>query len=165
MDFERLYMQCVSQMRQTAERSVAILEEEERNNPQKLVGHGDMNHHNVVWTQQGFRMIHFENAAYTWGMADLANYTRKMLEKNGWDAELGAEIIHSYEKARPLGEAEYRQLHGLLLFPEKFWKLTNHYMNSSKVWIPEKDLEKLNKVIRQEEKRLIFAENLFSFLK
>lgn len=165
MDFERIYMQYVAQMLQTAERSVQILEQEEKNHPRKLIGHGDVNHHNLVWTQSGFRMIHFENASYTWGVADLANYMRKMLEKNGWDEELGAEIIRSYESARPLEEAEYRQLQGLLLFPEKFWKLTNHYMNSSKVWIPEKDIEKLNKVIRQEEKRLIFAENLFSILK
>ena len=59
-------------------------------------------------------------------------------------------------------EEEYDSLGGLLMFPEKFWKVANHYMSSNKAWIPEKDVEKLKKVMEQEALRLKFVENLFS---
>jgi hypothetical protein len=51
-----------------------------------------------------------------------------------------------------------------LLFPEKFWKIANHYYNTHKAWISGRDIEKLDKVIAQEENRIKFLENLFSFV-
>jgi hypothetical protein len=91
-------------------------------------------------------------------MTDLANFIRKMLEKNDWSDSLGIELISEYDGYRPLRVAEYRQLYGLLLFPEKFWKVTNHYMNSRKTWISERDIDKLKRIIEQEEKRLNFLD-------
>lgn len=161
-EFERLYMVHFQEMFTTAEYSCDILKEEAARPPQSLMCHGDCNHHNVVWSDGQWRMIHFENAVYSWAVWDLANYVRKMMEKNGWDEELGMEIVRGYDTVRPLEREGYLQLYGLLLFPEKFWKLTNHYMNSNKVWIPGRDIEKLEKVIAQEAKRLKFMENLFS---
>ena len=97
-------------------------------------------------------------------MTDLANFVRKMLEKNEWNKELGLSLISEYDRYRPMRKEEYQQLHALLLFPEKFWKVSNHYMNSRKTWISGRDIDKLKKVIEQEEKRLDFIENVFAFL-
>ncbi len=162
LEFERLYMAHFGEMFVTAENSCGILKEQAGRQPKSLICHGDCNHHNVVWTNDGWRIIHFENAVYSWAVWDLANYVRKMMEKNGWDEELGMELIKGYDRVRPLEKDGYLQLYGLLLFPEKFWKITNHYMNSNKAWIPGRDIEKLEKVITQESKRLKFMENLFS---
>ena len=41
-------------------------------------------------------------------------------------------------KMRPLGDAEFENFCIRLAYPEKFWKLANHYFNSRKTWIPEK---------------------------
>ena len=46
-------------------------------------------------------------------------------------------------------------------FPEKFWKISNHYYNSNKAWVSGRDIEKLEKVIEQEAKRLTFLEKAF----
>lgn len=164
MEFERFYMEYCPQMLLSAQRSIEILEQQVKGTPKCIVCHGDCNQHNMVWAGDGWRLIHFENAVYSWAVWDLVNYLRKMLEKNGWDVELGLEMVRAYDRVRTLGEEGYRQLYGLLLFPEKFWKVTNHYMNSNKAWIPARDIEKLEKVIMQEPKRLNFAENLFSNL-
>ena len=99
---------------------------------------------------------------YRWCILDLANFIRKMQEKNDWDIHVGLEMIESYTKVRKIRQEEYEKLYSLLLFPEKFWKVANHYMNSRKSWISERDIEKLKKVIEQEAKRLKFMENLFS---
>ena len=88
------------------------------------------------------------------------NKTMKLLEKNDWNPALGKSLIGEYEKQRNLGSAELQFLGALLLFPERFWKVTNHYMNSKKAWVSQRDIEKLRKAIGQEKVRLEFAEML-----
>ena len=144
--------------RKTAEKSLELLQEEFDQPARSVICHGDFNQHNVLLSNGKYRIVHFENIQYNWAMADLANFIRKMLEKNDWSDSLGIELISEYDGSRPLRVAEYRQLYGLLLFPEKFWKVTNHYMNSRKTWISERDIDKLKRIIEQEEKRLNFLD-------
>lgn len=159
-EFEQIYMRQFDYYRKLAEASFAMLEE---NESEALICHGDFNQHNVVRCGEQYGIINFENFEYNWPMVDLSNFVRKMLEKNEWKEDVGRELIAEYSKYRPLQSGEYKQLSGLLLFPEKFWKVTNHYMNSRKTWISGRDIDKLRKVIEQEEKRLKFVENVFSF--
>ena len=159
-EFEQIYMNHFEHYRKLAEISFVMLEE---NDARCFICHGDFNQHNVVICDGQCRLVNFENFEYNWPMVDLSNFVRKMLEKNEWKEDVGRELIAEYGKYRPLQSDEYKQLSGLLLFPEKFWKVTNHYMNSRKTWISGRDIDKLKKVIEQEEKRLKFVENVFSF--
>jgi hypothetical protein len=84
-----------------------------------------------------------------------------MMEKNNWNRELGMRLIASYDRIRPIGEEEYRRLYVLLLFPEKFWKLANHYLSSHKAWVSGRDIEKLDRIMEQEGRREEFLQNLF----
>lgn len=161
-EFEQIYMRYFESMHETAEKSCEILHRQAEKEAAYMVCHGDCNQHNIVWIEGRWQLIHFENVAYSWAMWDLSTYIRKMMEKNGWNEELGMAMIQEYHRIRPFSKEEYQQLCGLLLFPEKFWKVANHYMSSNKAWIPEKDIEKLKKVIEQEIHRLKFVENLFS---
>lgn len=162
-EFEQIYMKNFEHNRKSAEDSLVLLEEQ--GEVDCLYCHGDYNQHNVLLANGRYRIVHFENLHYNWAMIDLANFVRKMLEKNAWEEKLGIELLAEYHHYRPIGREEFQQLCGLLLFPEKFWKVTNHYMNSRKAWISERDIEKLKTVIEQEERRLKFMENLFSFVK
>jgi len=161
-EFERIYLSSYESMFQIAKKSISMLEQEQNDSPRCCICHGDYNQHNVVSSDEKWRIINFENFVYRWSILDLANFMRKMQEKNNWDIAFGSELLESYVRIRPLSSVEYEKLHGLLLFPEKFWKVTNHYMNSRKSWISEKDNEKLKKVIGQEAKRLKFTQNVFS---
>ena len=127
-------------------------------------GHGDCNQHNMLRTAQGVRLVNYENLFYGEQMVDLANYLRKILEKNSWSTDMGKHILEAYEKQRKLCKEEKQLLHVLLLFPEKFWKVSNHYSNSHKAWVSGRDIEKLNRLIAAEPAREHFLENLFSFL-
>ncbi len=164
-EFEQLYMRNFEHNRKSAEDSLAILTALKAERTGSLFCHGDFNQHNILFCNGKYRIAHFENFSYGWAMTDLANYLRKMLEKNDWNTKIGMELIAEYDSYRHMEKIEYQQLYGLLLFPEKFWKVTNHYMNSRKTWISGRDIDKLVKVIEQEEKRLDFMENLFAFLK
>lgn len=45
----------------------------------------------------------------------LANYLRKILEKNSWSTDMGKHILEAYEKQRKLCKEEKQLLHVLLL--------------------------------------------------
>ena len=163
-EFEQIYMREYQRMLESAENSINILQSQAEKGVECICCHGEYNQHNVVWTGEGWRIVHFENFVYTWQMVDLANFLRKIMEKNNWDIELGLDFLQVYHKESELSRDKCWQLYGLLLFPEKFWKITNHYINSRKAWISERDIEKIKKVVIQEEVRLKFMENLFSIL-
>ena len=160
-EFEQIYMKYFSQMLSTAEESITCLEKKEGEVGESGICHGEVNQHNIIHANGRWYMIHFENCSYSWRITDLANFLRKMMEKNNWDIELGLELIKSYDSHYELHAEELQKLYGILLFPEKFWKITNHYINSRKTWISERDIDKLKKVIEQENQRINFVQNLF----
>ena len=59
-----------------------------------------------------------------------------------------------------LSDARLNYLKLRLAYPEKFWKIANHYYNSRKSWIPDKNMEKLQILIGQEEKKEEFLRGL-----
>lgn len=161
--FERGFQEQYPRYIADAKRSLELLNSEQHE-ARYLLCHGDFNQHNAVRTPEGFRIINFENMCYNPALSDLANFLRKMLEKNNWSLELGMRLIEEYRRLRPLPPEEVRQLYVLLLFPEKFWKISNHYANSHKAWVSERDIDKLERMVRQENARSLFLENLFSII-
>jgi CotS family spore coat protein len=130
----------------------------------RTICHGAFHQHNVVRTPQGMRIVNFEMMCWNEPVVDLANFVRKMMEKNQWDVALGLELMESYDRSRALSDGEWQLLGRILLFPEKFWKISNHYYNSHKAWVSERDIQKFRQIIAAEPKRARFLENLFSFL-
>ena len=123
--------------------------------------HGDLQHHNTLLGKEGIFFINFEKFVLDSPMRDLGLFFRKMMEKNNWSKELGLYILDCYEKQRILSQEEKYQLYYRLSYPEKFWKIANFYFNSPKAWIPEKNTEKLEKVLKQEEEKFLFLESNF----
>lgn len=115
--------------------------------------HGAYNQHSVIFAKQGIAIVGLERFAYDLQIRDLANFVRKMMEKNNWDVQLGMALIEAYNEIHTLKEQEKQYLSFFLAYPEKFWKLANHYNNAHKSWLSERNVEKLEKVILQEEKR------------
>lgn len=131
---------------------------------QMLWCHGNVNHHNFLFEEENVYLVNFESAFLGYYEVELASYLRKILEKNNWSYEVGKELIELYNNRRKMTEDSLRRIYFLLLFPEKFWKVANHYGNSKKVGLMERDLEKLNKVLLQEKDRNYFLERLFEFI-
>lgn len=114
--------------------------------------HGDYNYHNLIMTGRGTATIGFEKAGYGIQLLDLTYFMRKTLEKNGWSRRAGEAVIKGYDKVNTLSEEELGFVGIILAYPEKYWKLMNHYINKKKSWMPAKNLEKL-KDVRSLEKR------------
>ena len=105
--------------------------------------HGNYNQHNVYFL--GRRQIftsNFEKCGYDIQINDLYQFVRK--------------IMDAYSRERPLDDREIAYLKIRLSYPEKFWKVANQYYNCRKSCASWKSMEKLEKLVFQEEKRRIF---------
>lgn len=122
--------------------------------------HGNYNYHNIIFAKNKIAVVNFDKSGSGILIKDLYLYFRKVMEKYDWENTLGHEIIDTYNKVRAIPSKEYDILKIMLMYPEKFWKLVNHYYNSNKAWIPDKNLEKLNKVCHQQKRKEEFISHM-----
>lgn len=127
----------------------------------KAYCHGDYQYHNVLCDQKGWYLINFERCVKDDPVRDLHLLMRKLLEKGNWSIPLGERLLKEYERIRPLSAISLIDLHYRLKYPEKFWKIANFYYNSGKAWIPEKNMEKLEKLMAREKEKKEFLEEVF----
>lgn len=156
-DFEIVFSKNYAVFYHQAEEVIALQKEElvsyQEKDERYGICHGDFNQHNIIFSANGTAILNFEKAIYDVQISDLGNFIRKILEKHDWNMELGMDMLLTYHKVRQPSPDEMRQLYIRLAYPEKFWKISNHYYNSSKAWVCGRNLEKLNKVIQQNEAR------------
>jgi len=123
--------------------------------------HGDYQYHNIIRCQDGWHVLNFEKMLKDGPMGDVYLFMRKVMEKNSWQITLGKEMLSAYDVIRIMDEHDRKDLYHRFAYPEKFWKIANFYYNSGKAWIPEKNLEKLEKVISQEKEKQAFLREIF----
>lgn len=122
--------------------------------------HGEYIHHNILVGNGKMAVINFERFALDVQVNDLYLFLRKIMEKQNYDGRLGTRILKAYDKVCPLSREEREYLSIRIRYPEKFWKLANYYYNTNKAWIPGKHMEKLEKFLSQQEKRVSFSEEI-----
>lgn len=122
--------------------------------------HGDYNHHHIVFLDQEIGTTNFAKCRFDMQILDLGQFLRKIMEKQNWDLKLADRMLNVYAGKKGLSEQERRILYLHLAYPEKFWKLANHYYGSRKVWIPARYLQKLELLNSQQEQRKRFLKLL-----
>lgn len=158
--YEKAYGYFYEQANQIEEYEKSLCLREEASKLQLC--HGDYHHHNVYDCGQRSHIRHYERMRMDHPMSDLAKYMRKVLEKNKWNAKLGMSMLEMYERLIPLSREEKMQLYVRLAYPEKFWKIANHYNNSKKAWASKRDGEKLRHLLGVEQSRQEFLEILYN---
>lgn len=123
--------------------------------------HGDYQHHNLLFGDSP-AAVNFEKFALDCQMRDLYLFLRKLLEKTNWSVPLARGLLDVYSREKKLTAADMLQLYYRFAYPEKFWKVANFYFNSQKSWIPDRNMEKLEKVLAQENIKKAFLEQTFS---
>ena len=136
------------------------LKEEKAEDGSAVLCHGDFQYHNVLFCESGVRLMNFEKCIWDDRSRDIYHFSRKMLEKSNWSPETGEALLGAYEKELALEPEEMRQLYYRFSYPEKFWKVVNYYYNRGKAFIPDKNREKLEVLLEQEERRGTFIKNV-----
>ena len=128
--------------------------------------HGAYHYHNVlILPDYSVATVNFESLCYQPYLLDFYLFLRKTLEKNHYDYAFFEAGISGYSIYRHLTEKDFLFLYLLFLYPEKFWKISNQYYNHRKSWIPPRTLEKLQKVLAQNEERHSFLKQFADFLR
>lgn len=134
--------------------------------------HGEYTQHNVIFmdklaeegdgyegdAKRSIAVTGFEKAGVGVQISDLYHFTRKTMEKNMWDAELGMRMIDAYVNKIDVKKEEMLTLYALFVFPDKLWKITDYYYNRRKAWISARMLAKLEKLVECEPMRREFLE-------
>lgn len=102
----------------------------------------------------------FEKSYIGLQITDLYQFVRKVMEKNDWDILYGSNMIEAYDRVKPISKEELNILYLLLLYPEKFWKITNFYFNGKKSWVSGRNIQKLNNIGEQNAKKEMFLQKL-----
>lgn len=127
----------------------------------KIFCHGDYQYHNILHCDKEWFIINFEKCIKDDPIRDLYLFLRKLLEKSNWSVELGRSLLAEYEAIRPISAISRIDLYYRLAYPEKFWKIANFYYNSGKAWIPERNQQKLEKLLIQEKEKQQFLDEVF----
>jgi CotS family spore coat protein len=156
--FENRYLESVDWFLEKGEDVVCKLESSgygtlrEQARKEGHVCHGEYNQHNILLLEDKEAVTNLDKWNFDVQMADLYQFMRKIMEKNDWNSQLGQQMIAEYDKYSPLRAEEYQNLQLRFAYPEKYWKLANHYYTRKKAWISQKDLEKLETIIEQKQK-------------
>ena len=101
-------------------------------------------------------VVNFDRYKNECQISDLYQFIRKVMEKYNWENSVFYRLLDEYDRICPLSDEEMGLLMVLLSYPEKFWKVSNRYMNSRKCWISPANLEKLSKLITDEQEKQKF---------
>ena len=141
-EFFQQGQKAVEELRKTNYPSVFLQAVEDRK-----VCHGNYTYHNIIMLKQRSEDVsrfdgriattNFEKA-HRCSNIRLISINTKGHGKNDWNTDYGISIIKEYHMVKPISKDEFKTLYLLLLFPEKFWKVTNYYFNSNKSWVSRK---------------------------
>lgn len=156
--YDRFYSQAMEAAKQLSELDFDSIMKSCMENG--TVTHGSYTYHNIIVTSKGIFTTNFDKADVGLQVFDLYYFLRKVMEKNNWDIMLSNIILEEYLGSNGLSQDEQKLLYILMLYPEKFWKVTNYYYNGKKSWISGRTIQKLSCIQQQEELKNLFLQNL-----
>ena len=164
-DFEILFLECFSHFEEQAKKAESYLNEEtvqtlcERVLKEGMFCHGDCSHHNILLEEENVYIVNFEKFRQDIQVKDLTLFLRKVLEKNNWSKSLGMEILEAYQQILPFTKEEVMYICARLIYPEKFWKIANGYLNQRKSLPSKRQKEKLEILLASEQEREQFLKS------
>ncbi len=161
-EFELLFLRSYDRYLEQSAMAYSFLDKEclealgKKQQRERMIVHGECTHHNIIFTKEGVTFVNFEKMGAHLQTKDVYLFMRKILEKNDWSYDLGIKLLSAYEKKLPLEKSEKMYLYARFLYPEKFWKIANGYLNRRKSVPARRQQEKLESFEQKEEKRQLF---------
>ena len=166
-EFELLFLKYFDELYWWAETALCSLEESQYEQlyktsvEQDYLTHGEYNYHNILVVPEGIATTNFDRCKRNVQAEDVYYYLRKVMEKHSWNVRLCDCVLNAYCAVRPLSEREMEYIKIRLLYPEKFWKVTDSYYRSNKAWMPVKNIEKLRATISQMKEKMNLLNKIF----
>jgi CotS family spore coat protein len=121
--------------------------------------HHDYTYHNIIIdTNNRVNIIDFDYCKREVRIYDLANFLIKVLKRVQWNLEYCKLVIEGYNSVSPIKDEEYRVLFAFLVFPQRFWRLSNRYYYNEVNWGQNTFNKKMDELMAEQKVYLEFVE-------
>lgn len=164
--FDISYIQSIDFYKSLGKRAMAVMEDSKYldicgvTETEKSFCHHDYTYHNIIIdNDENVNVIDFDYCKKEVRIYDISAFMIKVLKRNDWDIEYVNLIIEAYNEITPLMDDEYRVLFGFLLFPQRFWRLSNRFYYNEVNWAQTTFSNKINDLIMEQSNYLKFLED------
>ena len=127
---------------------------------EKSFCHHDYTYHNIVIDSNDcYNVIDFDYCKREVRAYDISAFMIKVLKRVDWDIEYAQLILKAYNDVNELKEEEYRILYSFLVFPQRYWRLSNRYYYNEVNWPLNTFDNKMEELIAEQEKYISFIES------
>ncbi|BDR65876.1 hypothetical protein K144312032_01040 [Clostridium tetani] len=153
--YKDLGIRAINVLESSAYEDLCKISEEDKN-----FCHHDYTYHNIIIDEDdSINVIDFDYCKREIRAYDISSFMIKVLKRVDWDIEYAKLILESYNKEYPLREEEYRVLFAFLLFPQRFWRLSNRYFYNETNWATKSFDRKMSRLIDEQDAYMKFIEN------
>lgn len=156
MDFyKQLGKRAVEVMERSSYFDICRVTEEE-----KGFCHHDYTYHNIIIDKDNrVNIIDFDYCKKEVRAYDISAFMIKVLKKAEWNIKYANIIIDAYNEVSPLSTDEYRVLFSFLLFPQRFWRLSNRFYYNEVNWSQSTFNNKIEELSAESENYNKFIED------
>ena len=165
VDFDFNYLKHVQYFYDLGKRAMNVIKDSEYlelcrvTEEEKAFCHHDYTYHNIVVDENNkMNVIDFDYCKREVRSYDVSSFMIKVLKRVDWNIEYAKTIINAYNEVSPLKEEEYRVIFAFLLFPQRFWRLSNRFYYNEVNWTTNTFNNKLEELIAEREKYIDFIE-------
>lgn len=124
---------------------------------EKSFCHHDYTHHNIIIDDSNkINILDFDYCKREVRSYDISNFITKVLKKNNWDINICKSIIESYDKNLKLRYDDIFLIYGFLLFPQRFWRISNKYFYNDMLFRQNTFVNHFEKLINEREEYVEF---------
>lgn len=122
--------------------------------------HHDYTYHNIIINgDNNVNVIDFDYCKREIRVYDISNFMIKVLKRVDWNIEYAKVILDAYNSVSPLMEEEYKVLFAFLLFPQRFWRLSNRFYYNEVNWAQNTFNKKIDELMEEQKSYLKFIED------
>ncbi len=126
---------------------------------EKSFCHHDYTHHNIIIDNENkINVLDFDYCKREVRSYDISNFITKVLKKNNWDINICKNIIESYDKNLKLRYEDIVLIYGFLLFPQRFWRISNKYFYNDMLFRQNTFVNHFEKIINEREQYVEFLD-------
>lgn len=127
---------------------------------EKSFCHHDYTYHNIVIDNNNeVNVIDFDYCKKEIKSYDISSFMIKALKKLEWNVEYAKLIIDEYNSINVLKPEEYRVIFAFLLFPQRFWRLSNRYYYNEVNWAQNTFNNKIQELINEQNNYMKFIDD------
>jgi CotS family spore coat protein len=133
----------------------------------KSICHLDYVNKNLIFTpDDDIYIIDFDKCSIDMPVHDITSFLRRILKRKdtAWDFNIFRSAIESYERVRLLSYNEHLAMLAILMFPQKYWKVSRDYYKNRHQCNKDAFLAIIKKIGQQQKQHYIFCNSVREYI-